>query len=414
MIIFAGIVFILGYLLITLEGLIKMNKTATALITGIVLWIIYFNQSSKIIDHSDVLALELGKISEILFFLLGAMTIVEIIDSQKGFYAITKFLNLKSISKLWWSIGIVTFFLSALIDNLTTTIVMITIISKLIHDRKNLLLFSSMIIIASNAGGSWSPIGDFTTTMLWIGEQISSWPLILNLFVPSLVSCLVSQIILEKGLNKKEKFQIASEVRSDTGIKMLILGAIIILFVPLAKSFFHIPPFLSMLLGLAIIWIYAEFKNRKKDSQVDIANALQKIDTPTILFFLGILLSISALEKMEILSSAATLLTANIKNIYILQTLVGLLSAVVDNVPLVAAMQSMFSLDSYPQNHAFWQLLAYCAGTGGSILIIGSAAGVVAMSLQKIDFIWYLKKVSFAAIIGYLSGLIIFFILHTI
>jgi Na+/H+ antiporter NhaD/arsenite permease-like protein len=391
-----------------------MNKTATALITGIVLWIIYFNQSSEIIDHSDVLALELGKISEILFFLLGAMTIVEIIDSQKGFYAITKFLNLKSISKLWWSIGIVTFFLSALIDNLTTTIVMITIISKLIHDRKNLLLFSSIIIIASNAGGSWSPIGDFTTTMLWIGEQISSWPLILNLFVPSLVSCLVSQIILEKGLNKKEKFQIASEVRSDTGIKMLILGAIIILFVPLAKSFFHIPPFLSMLLGLAIIWIYAEFKNRKKDSQVDIANALQKIDTPTILFFLGILLSISALEKMEILSSAATLLTANIKNIYILQTLVGLLSAVVDNVPLVAAMQSMFSLDSYPQNHAFWQLLAYCAGTGGSILIIGSAAGVVAMSLQKIDFIWYLKKVSFAAIIGYLSGLIIFFILHTI
>jgi Na+/H+ antiporter NhaD/arsenite permease-like protein len=411
MIFLACTTFIIGYLFITLEGVVKMNKAATALITGIFLWIIYFNQSATNTEHSDVLVLELGKISEILFFLLGAMTIVEVIDSQKGFYMITKYLNLKSISRLWWAIGIITFFLSALIDNLTATIVMITIISKLIQDKKNLLLFSAMIVIASNAGGAWSPIGDVTTTMLWIGEQISSWQLILNLFIPSIVCCLVSQFILGKGLNKKENFHAESE-DNMTGKTMLILGTIVILFVPIAKTLFHVPPFLSMLLGLAIIWIYAEFQNRKKDSQVDIANALQKIDTPTILFFLGILLSVSALEKMEILSKAASSLTANISNIYVIHTLVGLLSAVVDNVPLVAAMQSMFSLETYPQNHAFWQLLAYCAGTGGSILIIGSAAGVAAMGMQKIDFVWYFKKVSLAAILGYLSGLIIFYLLH--
>jgi Na+/H+ antiporter NhaD/arsenite permease-like protein len=411
MIFLACTIFIIGYLFITLEGVVKMNKAATALITGIVLWIIYFNQSDTNTEHSDVLVLELGKISEILFFLLGAMTIVEVIDSQKGFYVITKYLNLKSISRLWWAIGIITFFLSALIDNLTATIVMITIISKLIQDKKNLLLFSAMIVIASNAGGAWSPIGDVTTTMLWIGEQISSWQLILNLFIPSIVCCLVSQFVLGKGLNKKENFHAESE-DNMTGKTMLILGTIVILFVPIAKTLFHVPPFLSMLLGLAIIWIYAEFQNRKKDSQVDIANALQKIDTPTILFFLGILLSVSALEKMEILSKAASSLTANISNIYVIHTLVGLLSAVVDNVPLVAAMQSMFSLETYPQNHAFWQLLAYCAGTGGSILIIGSAAGVAAMGMQKIDFVWYFKKVSLAAILGYLSGLIIFYLLH--
>jgi Na+/H+ antiporter NhaD/arsenite permease-like protein len=414
MIFLACAIFIIGYLFITLEGVVKMNKAATALITGIVLWVIYFNKPDANTLHSDVLVLELGKISEILFFLLGAMTIVEVIDSQKGFYVITKYLNLKSITKLWWAIGVITFFLSALIDNLTATIVMITIISKLIQDKKNLLLFSAMIVIASNAGGAWSPIGDVTTTMLWIGEQISSWQLIVNLFIPSLVCYIVSQFVLGKGLNKKENFQVMPEDSNEAGKTMLILGTIVILFVPIAKSFFHIPPFLSMLLGLAIIWIYAEFQNRKKDSQVDIANALQKIDTPTILFFLGILLSVSALEKMEILSSAAATLTANIKNIYIIHTLVGLLSAVVDNVPLVAAMQSMFSLETYPQNHAFWQLLAYCAGTGGSILIIGSAAGVAAMGMQKIDFVWYFKKVSFAAILGYLCGLIIFYILHTI
>jgi Na+/H+ antiporter NhaD/arsenite permease-like protein len=411
MIFLACTIFIIGYLFITLEGVVKMNKAATALITGIFLWIIYFNQSATNTEHSDVLVLELGKISEILFFLLGAMTIVEVIDSQKEFYMITKYLNLKSISRLWWAIGIITFFLSALIDNLTATIVMITIISKLIQDKKNLLLFSAMIVIASNAGGAWSPIGDVTTTMLWIGEQISSWQLILNLFIPSIVCCLVSQFVLGKGLNKKENFHAESE-DNMTGKTMLILGTIVILFVPIAKTLFHVPPFLSMLLGLAIIWIYAEFQNRKKDSQVDIANALQKIDTPTILFFLGILLSVSALEKMEILSKAASSLTANISNIYVIHTLVGLLSAVVDNVPLVAAMQSMFSLETYPQNHAFWQLLAYCAGTGGSILIIGSAAGVAAMGMQKIDFVWYFKKVSLAAILGYLSGLIIFYLLH--
>ncbi len=402
-------IFTIGYLLVTLEGVIKMNKAATALLTGILLWIIYINSA---LHQVDAIVEELGKISQILFFLLGAMTIVEVIDSQKGFNTITKFLVFNSITKLWWAIGILTFFLSALIDNLTATIVMVTICSKMIQDKKNLLLFSSMIVIASNAGGVWSPIGDVTTTMLWIGGQITTLPIILNLFIPALVCSISSQFILGMGLNRKKELQNFQVQENKGGKSMLIIGTLVILMVPLAKTIFHIPPFLSMLMGLAIIWIYAELLNRKQSHNVDIANALQKIDTPTILFFLGILLSVSALEKLEVLHSAAVYISHHIENIYVLHTLLGLLSSIVDNVPLVAAMQSMFTLENYPSDHIFWQLLAYCAGTGGSILIIGSAAGVAAMGMQKIDFLWYFKKVSFAALFGFLAGLFIFYLLH--
>ncbi len=412
MIFLACAIFIIGYLFITLEGVVKMNKAATALITGIVLWIIYFNTPSDPKIATTALSLEMGKISEILFFLLGAMTIVEVIDSQKGFYSITKLLPFNSVLQLWWAIGLFTFFLSALIDNLTATIVMITIINKLLKNKQNILLFSSMIVIASNAGGAWSPIGDVTTSMLWIGEQVSPNQLIFNLFIPSLICSLVGQWLLSKNLDRTEKYQVIEIENSNNGKRLLLLGTFIILAVPVAKSIFHMPPFLSMLLGLAIIWIYVEFKNRKTEQSIGIANALQKIDTPTILFFLGILLSVSALEKMEVLKLCAENLLEKTSNIYLINTLIGLLSAIIDNVPLVAAMQSMFNLNDYPKDHAFWQLLAYCAGTGGSILVIGSAAGVAAMGLQKIDFLWYLKKVTWAAIISYFLGLLVFFILH--
>jgi Na+/H+ antiporter NhaD/arsenite permease-like protein len=406
------LIFICGYLLITLEGIVKMNKAATALITGILLWVIYFNtNSSSVVSPANILVTEMGKISQILFFLLGAMTIVEVIDSEKGFYVIMQYFRFNTILKLWWAVGIVTFFLSALIDNLTATIVMVTIVSKILSDKKNLLLFASMIVISSNAGGAWSPIGDVTTTMLWIGEQISSWQLILHLLLPSILCFLIAQLLLARDLNKSEKFEIRSE-KNEHGQKILLLGSLIILIVPIAKTFLHVPPFLSMLFGLAIIWIYVEVLNRKREKGLDIANALQKIDTPTILFFLGILLSVGALEQMSILHHAAEWISGKVQNIYIVNGLIGLFSAVVDNVPIVAAMQGMFSLDVYPKDHGFWLLLAYCAGTGGSILIIGSAAGVAAMGIQKIDFVWYLKKVSFIALISYISGLLLFFLLH--
>jgi Na+/H+ antiporter NhaD/arsenite permease-like protein len=412
MIFLACAIFIIGYLLITLEGVVKMNKAATALITGITLWIIYFSSRSDNNIATTALSQEMGKISEILFFLLGAMTIVEVIDSQKGFYSITKFLQFHSLLKLWWITGLFTFFLSALIDNLTATIVMITIVNKLLKNKQNLLLFSAMIVIASNAGGAWSPIGDVTTSMLWIGEQVSSTQLIVHLFLPSLISCVVAQWLLSKSLDQKEKYQIEIIANNKDGKQLLLLGTLVIITVPVAKSLFHIPPFLGMLLGLAIVWIYVEFKNRKTEQSIGIANALQKIDTPTILFFLGILLSVGALEKMEVLKLCAENLLEKTNNIYLINTLIGLFSAIVDNVPLVAAMQSMFNLDDYPKDHAFWQLLTYCAGTGGSILVIGSAAGVAAMGIQKIDFLWYLKKVTWAAIISYFLGLLVFFMLH--
>lgn len=416
------IVFALGYLAITLEHTIKINKSATALITAVLCWtLIISNAASKelIIEQ---LSHHLSSISEIVFFLLGAMTIVEIIDAHDGFQNITESIKTTNKTKFIWLISVITFFLSAVLDNLTTTIVMISILNKLIEDKKTKWLLLGLVIISSNAGGAWSPIGDVTTTMLWIGGQISPLNIIQQTFLASLVSMIVPTLIINyiiKG-NIELKPNVENNLNFNTNSfeRNLIFYAGIgcLLFVPIFKSITHLPPYMGILLSLGIIWTITELiHKRKQDNEkgiLSVSHALRKIDTPSILFFFGILMSISSLEVIGILPQMASTLNSSVGNINVVAICIGLLSAVFDNVPLVAALQSMYSLNDYPQDHYFWELLAFTAGTGGSCLIIGSAAGVAVMGIEKIDFFWYLKKMSWIALIGFIAGVGTFLIQH--
>ena len=416
------IVFALGYLAITLEHTIKINKSATALITAVLCWtLIISNAASKelIIEQ---LSHHLSSISEIVFFLLGAMTIVEIIDAHDGFQNITESIKTTNKTKLIWLISVITFFLSAVLDNLTTTIVMISILNKLIADKKTKWLLLGLVIISSNAGGAWSPIGDVTTTMLWIGGQISPLNIIEQTFLASLVSMIVPTLIINyiiKG-NIELKPNVENNLNFNTNSfernLIFYVGIGCLLFVPIFKTITHLPPYMGILLSLGIIWTITELiHKRKQDNEkgiLSVSHALRKIDTPSILFFFGILMSISSLEVIGILPQMASTLNSSVGNINVVAICIGLLSAVFDNVPLVAALQSMYSLNDYPQDHYFWELLAFTAGTGGSCLIIGSAAGVAVMGIEKIDFFWYLKKMSWIALIGFIAGVGTFLIQH--
>jgi len=416
------IVFALGYLAITLEHTIKINKSATALITAVLCWtLIISNAASKelIIEQ---LSHHLSSISEIVFFLLGAMTIVEIIDAHDGFQNITESIKTTNKTKLIWLISVITFFLSAVLDNLTTTIVMISILNKLIEDKKTKWLLLGLVIISSNAGGAWSPIGDVTTTMLWIGGQISPLNIIQQTFLASLVSMIVPTLIINyiiKG-NIELKPNVENNLNFNTNSfernLIFYVGIGCLLFVPIFKTITHLPPYMGILLSLGIIWTITELiHKRKQDNEkgiLSVSHALRKIDTPSILFFFGILMSISSLEVIGILPQMASTLNSSVGNINVVAICIGLLSAVFDNVPLVAALQSMYSLNDYPQDHYFWELLAFTAGTGGSCLIIGSAAGVAVMGIEKIDFFWYLKKISWIALIGFIAGVGTFLIQH--
>lgn len=416
------IVFALGYLAITLEHTIKINKSATALITAVICWtLIISNAASKelIIEQ---LSHHLSSISEIVFFLLGAMTIVEIIDAHDGFQNITESIKTTNKTKLIWLISVITFFLSAVLDNLTTTIVMISILNKLIEDKKIKWLLLGLVIISSNAGGAWSPIGDVTTTMLWIGGQISPLNIIQQTFLASLVSMIVPTLIINyiiKG-NIELKPNVENNLNFNTNSfernLIFYVGIGCLLFVPIFKTITHLPPYMGILLSLGIIWTITELiHKRKRDNEkgiLSVSHALRKIDTPSILFFFGILMSISSLEVVGILPQMASTLNSSVGNVNVVAICIGLLSAVFDNVPLVAALQSMYSLNDYPQDHYFWELLAFTAGTGGSCLIIGSAAGVAVMGIEKIDFFWYLKKMSWIALIGFIAGVGTFLIQH--
>ena len=416
------IVFALGYLAITLEHTIKINKSATALITAVLCWtLIISNAASKelIIEQ---LSHHLSSISEIVFFLLGAMTIVEIIDAHDGFQNITESIKTTNKTKLIWLISVITFFLSAVLDNLTTTIVMISILNKLIEDKKTKWLLLGLVIISSNAGGAWSPIGDVTTTMLWIGGQISPLNIIQQTFLASLVSMIAPTLIINfmiKG-NIELKPNVENNLNFNTNSfernLIFYVGIGCLLFVPIFKTMTHLPPYMGILLSLGIIWTITELiHKRKRDNEkgiLSVSHALRKIDTPSILFFFGILMSISSLEVVGILPQMASTLNSSVGNINVVAICIGLLSAVFDNVPLVAALQSMYSLNDYPQDHYFWELLAFTAGTGGSCLIIGSAAGVAVMGIEKIDFFWYLKKMSWIALIGFIAGVGTFLIQH--
>lgn len=408
------IIFILGYIAIAVEHPIKINKTASALLTGVLCWTIYSILGSDKHLISEQLTEHLGELSGILFFLMGAMTIVELIDAHDGFDVITTNITTSNKRKLLWIICFITFILSALLDNLTTAIVMVSLLRKLIEDRKDRLFFIGMVVIAANAGGAWSPIGDVTTTMLWIGGQVTASNIIVKLIVPSLVCLIVPLIIV--SLKLKGRITTPALTVNKTGTQLsknerniiFFTGIGGLVFVPIFKTITHLPPFMGVLFALGILWIVTEVIHSKKDEEekdaLSVVHALQKIDVPSILFFLGILVAIAALQSTGQLSALAQIMNEKIGNLNIIVPAIGLLSAIVDNVPLVAASMGMYDISIYPPDSYLWEFIAYCAGTGGSILIIGSAAGVAAMGMERIDFMWYLKKISWLAAIGYFAG----------
>ena len=430
-------VFVLGYVLIALEHPLKIDKAASALLTGVFCWLVLLIgidsmpafQNAAIADPHEVLNESLfehlGEISGILFFLLGAMTIVELVDAHDGFRAITDRISTTDRVKLLWIIAWVSFFLSAGLDNMTTTIIMCALIRRIVKEKENVWLLGGFVVIAANAGGAFSPIGDVTTIMLWIGGQITTFHVMRELILPSLVSLLVP--LLAASFFLKGKLPPSDEILSErahgqggtTALErnsMFALGGLGLLSVPIFKSVTHYPPYMGVLLSLGVLWYYTELLHRSKELEVkrgfSVSNILRRVDTPSILFFLGILLAVSALDTSGHLRLLATALDQTFGNIYIINILIGILSAIVDNVPLVAATMGMYPLTEFQPDSDFWNLLAYCAGTGGSILIIGSAAGVAAMGILKIDFMWYLKRISLYAMLGYFSGIAVYYLMN--
>lgn len=416
------IVFIAGYTAIALEHPLQINKAASALITGVLCWTIFALFPIGDTSPGHLVNEYLGEVAGILFFLLGAMTIVELIDAHDGFEVITSRISTTSKKKLVWILGTITFFLSAILDNLTTTIVIVSLLRVIFPLKKDRLLFAGLTIIAANAGGAWSPIGDVTTTMLWIGGQITASSIIVQTILPSIVCFAVPAFIISRQVSgnaeRIEKKTATQQLTSTVTERNLVfwIGVCSLLFVPVFKTITHLPPYMGILFGLGLMWVITEMIHSGKDEaekgRYSVNHALRKIDTPSILFFLGILLAIAALQVTGVLGNLAVAMENSISNIKIITLLIGLLSAIVDNVPLVAAAQGMYGLDQYPTGHFFWEFLAYCAGTGGSCLVIGSAAGVAAMGLEKIEFIWYLKKIGWLALIGYLAGAAAFILQH--
>ena len=442
------IVFVLGYLAIALEHPLKIDKAASALLIGSLTWVVYISGAFDIftsgvstawneyfaanpeantiegmqhfIVHNQIIE-HLGEISEILFFLLGAMTIVEITDQHEGFKVITDRIKTTHKVKLLWIISFITFFLSAMLDNLTTTIVMVALLRKLIDDKHTRWFYASMVVLAANAGGAWSPIGDVTTIMLWIGGQVTTVNIIVGVFIPSLVCMVVPLLLLSmtmKGNVTRPKIDAEKKSKTTSFERNLMLGLGVggLLFVPVFKTITHLPPYMGMLLSLAIIWMITEILHfrKPKEQKLSVTSILTKVDVPTVLFFLGILSAVAALQSAGQLSVLAQALDDSLGDVYLIGGAIGVLSAVVDNVPLVAGAMGMYPiaepgatgyLANFVQDGLFWEYLAYTAGTGGSMLIIGSAAGVAAMGLEKIDFIWYLKHISWLALIGYLAGI---------
>lgn len=462
------IIFVIGYLAIALEHPIKIDKAASALVMGGIIWGALalgiddlvtkeflsefyekfktkFNSLKEIGVYSGneyakpikfikyELSHHLVDIGEILFFLLAAMTIVELVDSHQGFSIITDKITTKRKVPLMWILCVISFFFSAVLDNLTTSIVMAALISKMIKDKKDLWMFAGMIIISANAGGAWSPMGDVTTIMLWVGGQVTAWNIIYSIFIPSLVCMIVPLLYisfkLKGSIQSPDLTSLNSEISSvNTYERNLIfyMGVLGLLFVPIFKITTGLPPYVGMLLSLGVLWVTTEILHRDKNYEqrrhLSVIGVLKKVDTPTIFFFLGILLAVAGLQSAGQLDIVAKYLENTFSGenkIYIINVLIGLMSALVDNVPLVAGAMGMYEIGpiqdgilAYPQDHKFWQFLAYCAGTGGSVLIIGSAAGVAVMGILKIDFMWYVKRISFLALIGYVAGAITYIIMQ--
>ncbi len=409
------LIFIVAYAAIALEHPLNINKSASALIGAGLLWTVYAVSTG---DHhlvSEQLGESLMGTAQIVFFLMGAMTIVEVVDAHNGFEVITSRIKTTRLSSLMWLVGIVTFFLSATLDNLTTTIVMISLVRKLLAEHRDRLFFAGIIVIAANAGGAWSPIGDVTTTMLWIGGQITSLATIKSILLPAVVSMVVPLAITTFVLRGRTIVS-PETTDADHGIVttefernlMFFLGLGVLVAVPVFKTITHLPPFMGILFGVGILWLVGDLVHRHKEDEYKyhftLAHALSRIDLSSLVFFIGILLSVATLEHTHLLSALARWLDAAVGSQEVIVLIIGIVSAVVDNVPLVAASMGMYDLSKFPTDALLWQFLAYCAGTGGSILIIGSAAGVAAMGLEKIHFFWYVKRISGLALIGYFAG----------
>lgn len=408
------VIFIIAYAAIALEHPFKINKGASALLGAGLLWTVYATLSD---DHALVeqqLNDSVAITARIVFFLIGAMTIVEVIDAHNGFEVITSQIRTKKQVTLMWIICFVTFFLSAVLDNLTTTIVIISLMKKLSGSQRDRLFFAAMIVIAANAGGAWSPIGDVTTTMLWIGGQITPLSIIKGVFLPSLVNLLLPLVVVSYLLKGKEISAPRSYESTNRRTNlfernlMFYLGVGLLIAVPAFKTVTHLPPFMGILFGLGILWVAGELLHRDKEPDerkpLTLVHALKQIDMASIVFFIGILLAVATLEHTHILETLAKWLDQHVGRQDAIVILLGLLSAIVDNVPLVAASMGMYNLAQYPTDSFLWEFIAYCAGTGGSILIIGSAAGVAAMGLEQIHFFWYVKRISGLALLGYLGG----------
>lgn len=414
------VVFIVAYGAIALEHPLGINKSASALVGAGLMWSIY----ALGMDDPQLVGGELdttvAATAQIVFFLMGAMTIVEVVDSHHGFDVITARIGTSRLSSLMWLIGLVTFFLSAVLDNLTTTIVMISLMKKLIDQREDRLYFAGLIVIAANAGGAWTPIGDVTTTMLWIGGQITAVAIMKGVFLPALANLLLPMAVMSRVL-KGRKLSLPTSVdvaKSGTTVfernLMFYLGLAILICVPVFKTWTHLPPFMGILFGLGILWLVGDLLHKEKlDEQKErltLVRALTRIDMSSLVFFIGILLSVATLEHTHLLKSLALWLDHTVGRQDVIVTSIGLASAVVDNVPLVAASMGMYSLQQFPSDSFLWEFMAYCAGTGGSILIIGSAAGVAAMGLEKIDFFWYVRKISGLALLAYLMGAVVYIV----
>lgn len=406
------LLFGLGYAGIIFEESLAFNKSGVGLLMAVSLWVV----RSIGAPSTDVAVSELtrasAEVSEIVFFLLGAMTIVEIVDAHQGFKLVTDNITTRKPRTLLWVVGFITFFLSSILDNLTTTIVMVSLLRKLVPPSEYRKLLGAVVVIAANAGGAWTPIGDVTTTMLWIHGQISTLQTMKGLFVPSVVSLAVPLALMSltsevNGKSQDSSSVLAAEQMAPRGQLVFSVGIGALIFVPVFKALTGLPPYMGVLLGLGVLWIltdaihYGESERQK----LKVPQALSRIDTQGALFFLGILLAVSSLEAAGILRELANYLDANIPNMEVIASAVGVVSAIIDNVPLVAATMGMYDLSSFPRDSEFWQLIAFCAGTGGSMLIIGSAAGVAFMGMEKVDFFWYLRKVSGFAFAGYAAGI---------
>ena len=422
--------FVLGYLAIVFEHPLKLDKTVPALIMGAMCWALLSVGHLPVVDHhfhesdlSSVLLHHIGKVAEILIFLIGAMTIVELIDLHKGFSVITNRIRTTSKKKMLFLITILAFFLSATLDNLASTIVLVSLLRRLVPEKNERLWFVSMAVIAANAGGAWSPIGDVTTTMLWIGEKVSSLGLIQHLVIPSLFCAIVPAVVASmtkpfQGNITPAKIDFDHEISQEKLLSsrvMLIVGIGALVFVPIFKAITHLPPYVGMMLGLGVVWLVSEYIHPEEDFTEERKHlysahtALSRIEMSSILFFLGILMAVASLESLSILINLSEYMDANIPNRNIVVMILGVASAIIDNVPLVAATMGMYS---EAMDDSLWHFIAYAAGTGGSMLIIGSAAGVAAMGMERIDFIWYLKKVGWLAALGFLAGAIVFLLMQ--